>query len=54
MRRNKTHKARDVNNPRYTICGVDRGKNYNNQVPISREDRDVTCLRCKRIIKKGD
>lgn len=53
MERNKVHKATYVRVAHSrALCGVDSGNNRRNVVPTSREDRDVTCKRCMKIIAK--
>lgn len=44
--RNKVHKKNG--NWDSALCGSDRA----NTIPLSREDRDVTCKHCLRMIRK--
>lgn len=50
MTKNKVHRRQTGG--KKTLCGVDRGLNYRNVVPMSGEDRDVTCKRCRKIMDR--
>ncbi len=43
--KNKVH----FNEKGNALCGAQSGKNKSNVVPLSKEWRDVTCKRCKRL-----
>lgn len=47
-KRNKVHKSVHGG----ALCGCDHGGNFGKVVPISRENRDVTCKNCKRMLRK--